>query len=102
MSDPEEGKAVPSEISVKIYRYIPDCKISLASFVSYFHLLLFRSFIRIRSFYFVSWSLLQKLIQDGLCINYQLALRICYWFSRIITNPYDLQLLVLVLFHSVF
>ena len=41
--------------------YIPDCKISLASFVLYFHLLLIRSFIRIRSFFFVSWSLLKKL-----------------------------------------
>ena len=40
--------------------YIPDCKISLASFVLYFYLLLIRSFIRIRSFVFVSWSLLQK------------------------------------------
>jgi len=27
----------------------------------YFHLLLIRSFIRIRSFFFVSWSLLKKL-----------------------------------------
>ena len=41
--------------------YIPDCKISLASFVLYFHLLLNRSFIRIRPFFFVSWSLLKKL-----------------------------------------
>ena len=42
---------------------IPDCKISLAFFVLYFHLLLIRSFIRIRdrSFVFVSWSLLKKL-----------------------------------------
>ena len=39
---------------------IPDCKISLASFVLYFHLKLIRFFIRIRSFFFVSWSLLQK------------------------------------------
>ena len=44
-----ERKAVPSEILVKIYIYIPDCKISHASFVLYFHLLLLRSFIRIRS-----------------------------------------------------
>ena len=41
--------------------YIPDCKISLASFVLYFHFLLIRSFISNRSFFFVSWSLLQKL-----------------------------------------
>ena len=40
--------------------YIPDCKISLTSFVLYFQLLLIRSFIRIRCFSFVSWSLLQK------------------------------------------
>ena len=51
---------MPSEILVKIYIYT-DCKIRLASFVLYFHLLLIRSFIRIRSFFFVSWSLLQKL-----------------------------------------
>ena len=48
-------------IKMNFYIYIPDCKISLASFVLYFHLLLIRSFIRIRSFSFVSWSLLQKL-----------------------------------------
>ena len=53
---------MPSEILLKyIYMYIVDCKISLASFVLYFHLLLIRSFSRIRSFFFVSWSLLQKL-----------------------------------------
>ena len=50
---------MPSEILVKRL-YIPDCKISLAFFVLYFHLLLIRSFIRIRSFFFVSWSLLKK------------------------------------------
>ena len=37
--------------------YIPDCKISLASFVLHFHLLLLRSFFRIRSFFFVSCSI---------------------------------------------
>ena len=40
---------------------ISDCKISLASFLLNFQILLIRSFIRIRSFFFVSWSLLQKL-----------------------------------------
>ena len=49
--------------------YIPACKISLASFVLYFHLLLIRSFIRILSFFFVSWSLLQKLIFDMYIFN---------------------------------
>ena len=52
-----------SEILVKRL-YIPNCKISLAFFVLYFHLLLIRSFIRIRSFFFVSWSLLKKLEWD--------------------------------------
>ena len=42
-------------------RLVPDCKISLAFFVLYFHLLLIRSFIRIWSFFFVSWSLLKEL-----------------------------------------
>ena len=51
---------MPSEILVTNI-YIPDCKISLASFVLYFHLLLIGSFIRVRSFFFISWSLLQKL-----------------------------------------
>ena len=51
---------MPSGILVKII-YIPEYKISLASFVKYFHLLLIRSFIRIRSFFFVSWPLLSKL-----------------------------------------
>ena len=46
---------------VKTYIYIPDCKISLASFVIYFHLLLIRSSIGIRSIFFASWSWLQKL-----------------------------------------
>ena len=59
-----ERKAVPSEILVKIYIYIPDCKISHASFVLYFHLLLLRSFIRIRSFFFISWSLVSPRTAD--------------------------------------
>ena len=41
--------------------YIPDCKISLASFVLYFHLLLIRSFIRIRSFFFCGLVLASKI-----------------------------------------
>ena len=41
-------------------RYIPDCKISLASFVKYFHLWLIRSFIRIRLFFFVALVLTPK------------------------------------------
>ena len=44
--------------------YFPDCKISVASFVLFFHLLLIRSFIRIRYFFFVSWSFLSKLNMD--------------------------------------
>ena len=56
----KEGRTF-TNIGKNIYIYIPDCKISLASFVLYFHLLLIRSFIRIRSFLFVSWSLLHKL-----------------------------------------
>ena len=48
----------------KKYIYIPDCKISYASFVLYFHLLLLRSFIRIRSFFFISWSLLSPRTAD--------------------------------------
>ena len=59
-----ERKAVPSEILVKKI-YIPDCKISHASFVLYFHLLLLRSFIRIRSFFFISWSLLSLRTVDA-------------------------------------
>ena len=51
---------MPSEILVKRL-YISDCKISLAFSVLYFHLLLIRSFISIRSFFFVSWSLFKKL-----------------------------------------
>ena len=43
---PWRRKAVPSEILVKIYIYILDCKISLASFVLYFQLLLIRYLIR--------------------------------------------------------
>ena len=49
--------------------YTPDRKISLASFVLYFHLLLIRFFIRIQSFFFVSCSLLQKLIFDIYIFN---------------------------------
>ena len=47
---------MPSEILAKRL-YIRDCKISLA-FLSFF---LIRSFIRIRSFFLVGWSLLKKL-----------------------------------------
>ena len=47
-------------IYIYICIYIPDCKIILAFFVLYFHLLLIRSY-RIQSFFFVSWSLLQKI-----------------------------------------
>ena len=45
--------------------YIPDCKISLASFVLHFHLLLIRSFFRIRSFKKLNWlkNLLSKAIR---------------------------------------
>ena len=65
---PWRRKAVPSEILVKRL-YIPDCKISLAFFVLYFHLLLIRSFIWIRSFFFVSWSLLKKLSSFKNCFS---------------------------------
>ena len=65
----KEGRAFRN-FSKFCYIYIPDCKISLASFVLYFHLLLIRSSIRIRSFSFLSWSLLQKLIQDGVFTNW--------------------------------
>ena len=59
-----------SSEKVNLSVYIPDCKISLASFVLYFHLLLIRSFIRIRSFsVFVSWFLLQKLNLIGSCLR---------------------------------
>ena len=47
-------------LNIKIL-YIPHSKISVASFDSYFHLLLIRCFTRIRSSFFVSWSLIQKL-----------------------------------------
>ena len=54
---------------IKIYIYVPDCKISLGSFVLYFHLLLIRSFIRNRSCLFVSWSFLQKLNLKEICMK---------------------------------
>ena len=52
----KEGPAFRN-IGKNVYIYIPDCKI----FVLCFHLQRIRSFIRILSFFVVSWSLLQKL-----------------------------------------
>lgn len=50
-------------------KYIPDCKISPASFALHFHLLLIKSFIRIRYFsVFLSWFLRQKLNLIGSCL----------------------------------
>ena len=60
MQDPEEGRPCLPKYWSKD-KNIPDCEISLASFVLYFHLLLIRYFVRIRSFFFVSWSLVKKL-----------------------------------------
>ena len=47
--------------NIKQKIYIPDCKISLASFVRYFNLQLIRSFIRIRSFVFATLVLASKI-----------------------------------------
>ena len=53
---------MPSEILVEIYIYIYSWLWNQPCFFCLnFHLLLIRSFIRIKSFFFVSWSLLQKL-----------------------------------------
>ena len=75
----KEGRAFRNICKKDIY--IPDCKISLASFVLYFHFLLIRSFISIRSVFFVSWSFLQKL-------NYMLIASLAFAFTRAFAATY--------------
>ena len=59
---------------------------SLAFFVLYFPLLLIRSFIRIRSFVFVSWSLLKKLTRTA---AYGVYISQLVRYARICTSKVD-------------
>ena len=83
---PWRRRAMLSKILVQKYIYIPDYKISLASFVLYFHFLLIICFISIRSFLFCKLLLASKIQSLGSCS-----------FQNILTNPIISQINTLLL-----